>query len=179
MKAWVRVCIPPGDPVIQLMEPGLNYEVALITPYLVSSYQTIGLQVAIGHVAEEPKGDDHLLDGRSVTMVGRESPDGIFVEPMVWADPTWDLSFIPSDRTLADIMQDVVDHTAKFPSHGACCSCMDEYSREVRQHIGKAMPPDSRPLGDPWPGQSDPVIRARVMAHQRIAHVLGMVTRNF
>lgn len=138
-----------------------------------------GQKIDLGIAAYDP--DDvtpsKLEDACAVTMADQESPEGVITEPLVWVKPTWDLSYIPSVRTLADILTDVVDHTAKEPTHGAMCACMDQFSREIRQHVRKAMPPDTR-IGE-WPHQEDQgVVRARVMADHRIHHVLGMVLRN-
>lgn len=160
--------------------------VSIPTDHLVSPGQTQTVHISLDDTMRKPESEpgDALL-----------TRSHGFSDP-VCVDRSWDASYIPSNRPLWAIMQDVVDHTAKHPTHGAMCACMDQFSREVRMHLRKAMPPDVRPLpvydeDCPDPSvcsyHSDRIvlredqanIHARVMADQRIAHVLGMVMRNF
>lgn len=177
MEYLVTIHLSKGQKIMHLNKPGQVFEV-LLPPHPIGGSYPIGVGVDPSPYGDRQPGS-LLLDARDITMVDRESPEGIIVEPLVWPGPTWDVSYIPSSRTLAQIMQDVVDHTAKHPTHGAMCVCMDEYSREIRIHLRKAMPPDTRRLvEDEWPREDQATVQARVMAHQRIAHVLGMVMRN-
>lgn len=157
----------------QMMAEGVMYEVLLSSPFPPSLGTQIPVQVWVATVPDFPA-DDPLTDA---SILG-----------LVCVDLSWDMSYIPSNRPLWAIMQDVADHTKTHPTHGAMCACMDQYSREVRLHLRKAMPPDTQiyhetdcpePGGCGWCGNPQDVIQARVMAHQRISHVLGMVMRNF
>lgn len=97
---------------------------------------------------------DRLTDARAVAGV---------VIPHVW-----DESWMPTTRTLQDILADVVAHGRDFPSHGTDCVCMDKFSREIRLQVSKAVPPDTGARED---------IHSRLNGRFRIAHVLRMVER--
>jgi hypothetical protein len=52
----------------------------------------------------------------------------------------FDLSYLPSNRSLTEILRDVAGHN---PKHGYNCVCMDELIREVRVHAMSVIPDKS------------------------------------
>lgn len=85
---------------------------------------------------------------------------------------TWDYRWIPSNRPLWAIMQDIVDHGKDFPRHGPGCSCLDRFLYEMKHHISRAVsmvPPDSEGTGEEYKAVMD--------GRARIAHVLRLVGR--
>lgn len=145
----------------QVCEPGQPLTFEVESRYLVAAGQkhTVGISVfdADAIVSSQVRQDDatHL---------------NLVDVPVVW-----DVSFIPSQRGLAEILADVVAHGLANPEHGISCSCMDQAAREIRLQVSKSLPPDGRTTDSEW---SQP-IRERVMSKARVRHVLDMVLRGF
>ena len=153
----------------QVCEPGQPLTFSITSPYLVSAGQPVqvGVSVFEYNVLARAQGGS-LVDARHLRD---DELDTSLVEvPIVW-----DVSFIPSTRLLADILKDVVDHGQRHPTHGINCICMDEYSREIRLQVSKAIPPDGRTTDTDW---AQP-IQERLNAKARIRHVLNMVIQGF
>ncbi len=115
----------------------------------------------------------HLVDARKLDAVK--------------ADHTWSMEYLPSRRTLAEILLDVVAHGEVCPSHGMNCACVDQYIREIKQHVHRVVPemeritlPDdqwcSADRDDNWTYEPVKAEAARRAKH-RIYHVLSCVLR--
>lgn len=102
-----------------------------------------------------------MIDGQDVAKV---------VVPHVW-----DQSWIPSTRPLSAILEDAIAHGVDNPRHGVNCACIDPLIRELRIQVSKALPPDGRPY-DESHSQAD--IHERLMAKQRVAHVINALARS-
>jgi hypothetical protein len=158
--------MPEGS---QQCEPGQPLTFHITSPYLVSSGQSMPVGVTVHEY-------DVLASG-----VGRQLRDARFLwneetEASIVSVPVvWDVSFIPSTRLLVDILADVVDHGHQHPSHGINCICMDQYAREIRLQLSKAIPPDGRTTDTDWAAP----IQERLNAKARIRYVLDMVLRGF
>lgn len=140
---------PDRSQTSQLVHEDTEVKFSVQSPYLVSAGQTVDLAIMV-RPCSWPK-------PRQLRDMSHLLRDAI---------PTsWDLCYLPSSRTLAEVLQDVVDHTAVEPTHGPNCVCMDAYAREIRLHIHKVLPPY-----ESW--------EARMKADHRIACVLGMVMRS-
>lgn len=99
-------------------------------------------------------------------------------------DPSWDYLMIPSNRPLHAIFADIVQHGVDHPNHGTDCSCMDQYSYEIKAHLHRALPEvqrfkahEANEWGDGWI-YDDESRSANFAARMRISHVLGMVVRS-
>lgn len=155
MRYLVTILAPGGDVISHLNESGRIHQVDMPTPFLVSAGQTIGFGIAVEEVLP------WLI------------PDLPRVEGVVQVTPTYDMSYIPSNRSLSEILQDVVNHGLDEPRHGSDCICMDQYVRELRLHVSKAMPPDTN-----YEEMSDNDRSARLAARARITGVLHRLWRN-
>lgn len=126
--------------------------------YLISAGQPFEALVRMRHIKRKPV---------------RQLPDATHTPACVamcaHVPHTWDYRWIPSNRPLWAIMQDIVDHGKDFPRHGPGCSCLDRFSYEIKRHISKAVPDIPEGTGDEYKIAMD--------ARHRIAHVLGMVGR--
>lgn len=101
-----------------------------------------------------------IVDGRGIGFLAVADDAGHTFFPY---------DMIPSQRPLWAIVQAIADHGTDNPSHGYNCVCMDGFSLEIRQHVGRGLP-EHPPLGD-----------RKAMAHywisrERLVHVLRMVT---
>ena len=82
---------------------------------------------------------------------------------------SYDYSIMPTTRPLSVILEDVVQHGVDNPTHGTDCACLDQYIREVRTQISKAVPPDRGVTDD---------VHLRLDGRFRIAHVLRCAARD-
>jgi hypothetical protein len=130
------------------------------SPYLISAGQEVTVGVTVF--------DYDLL--RNLTSGPKDATHLNLIEVPV----VWDVSFIPSNRLLADILAEAVQHGVDFPSHGVDCACMDRLVREMRLQVSKAIPPDGRTTGDDWAAP----IHDRITAKARIRSVLRMMEHN-
>lgn len=161
MRLLVTAYDPNGMPAgSQIMEPGQPVSFHIPSPFLVSAGQDILLGVSVFDVDFMVRNYVPLADATHLNLVD---------VPVVW-----DVSFIPSTRLLADILADVVQHGVDNPSHGTGCVCMDQYAREIRLQVSKAIPPDGRTTAEDWAEG----VHERIEAKARIRHVLMMVERN-
>ena len=158
---------PEGIPTeSRLCEPGEPLTFHVPSPYLISAGQAVDIGVSVFD-ADWIVGQQHsLIDATHLR-------DDELDSPLVDVPVVWDVSFLPTRRLLADILEDVVQHGINNPEHGVNCSCMDAAAREIRLQVSKALPPDGRTTDSDW---SQP-IRDRVMSKARIKHVLNMVLR--
>lgn len=156
MKYLVTILTPSGDLISHLNESGLVYQIDMPTPYLVSAGQSVTFGVSVEEVKTDSVSDLPSVAGR-----------------LIHIKPTYDMSYIPSDRTLSAILQDAVIHGMNEPRHGSDCICMDAIVRELRQHVSKAMPPD-RNYEEMTPEDRS----ARLNARARIAGILHRLWRN-
>lgn len=110
-----------------LVDPAKATIVSLRSPFLVSAGQTLDVRVVASPV-EVPTSEpgDRLIDARQVSRVV--------------LDHTHDYRWIPSDRPLWAILEDIVQHGIDNPKHGIDCVCMDQYSYELKRHVSKALP---------------------------------------
>lgn len=138
----------------QAVPDGAVMAVHVPSSYLVAAGQTLEVHLSVSHMPAGPEPGEGLLK-RNAAPLGR-----------VVIGKTWDCTYIPSERFLWQIMQDVADHGRENPSHGPSCVCMDHYAREIKLHISRAIPPDTGENRD---------VRHRVDARARVAHVLRMV----
>lgn len=120
------------------------------------------------------------------TVPGSHLVDATHLD-LVKATQSWRMDYLPSRRTLAEILLDVVAHGETCPSHGMNCACVDEYIREIRQHVNRVVPEVERVMipEDEWcsPDADDNWTYDRVQAEtsrrakHRIYHVLSCVLR--
>lgn len=157
VTAYDQNGLPAGSRVV---EAGEVTSFHIPSPYLVSAGQDILLGVSVFDVDFMVRSYVPLADATHLHLVD---------VPVVW-----DVSFIPSTRTLADILTEVVQHGVDNPSHGTGCVCMDKYVREVRLQVSKVIPPDGRTTEEDWAVG----VHERLEAKARIRHVLMMVERN-
>ena len=162
MRLLVTVYGPDGIPAeSRICEPGEPLSFHVPSPYLISAGQPIDIGVSVFDADAVVANSTFLDDATHFNLID---------VPVVW-----DVSFTPSRRLLSDILADVVRHGEEHPTHGINCICMDEYSREVRLQLSKAIPPDGRTTDTDW---AQP-IQKRLNAKARIQYVLGMVLRGF
>lgn len=99
--------------------------------------------------------------------------DARHIRPMlVKLRPEGDYRQLPLDLPLWQILEAVARHERESPTHGTDCICMDQYAREIRKHIYRAVP-DSGPMGK----HSEEIWQHQFKVRQRIAHVLRMASR--
>jgi hypothetical protein len=170
MRLVVFVVGPDNLPVsTQTCEDGDPLTVRFNSPYLISAGQEIELGISVFD-ADKLASRINLLDARHLTTLDE---DGI-VAPLIDVPVVWDVSFIPTRRLLADILEEAVEHGREFPSHGVNCACMDRLVREIRLQVSKAIPPDGRTTDSDWAAP----IHDRVTAKARIRSVLQQMERN-
>jgi len=168
MKLLVSVFNPDNMPAgAQRCEDGQPLTFHVTSPYLVSAGQSMPVGVTVFDYDLLRNLQFALKDARHLVREDGETP-------LVQVPIVWDVSFIPSRRSLADIMADVVQHGLDNPRHGVSCVCMDQFSREIRLQVSRAIPPDGRTTDSDW---AKP-IQERLNAKARIRYVLGMVERN-
>lgn len=155
----------------QICEPGQPLTFEVESRYLVAAGQkhTVGISVFDADFIVLSRVGAHLLDARHLMRWDKEEGD----VPLINVPIVWDVSFLPSMRLLADILADVVRHETDHTGHGINCICMDEYAREIRLQISKALPPDGRTTEQEWAA----AIQDRLNSKARIKHVLDMVLR--
>ena|SRR6185295_7906870 len=136
------------------------------TEFLVSAGQSLTVGVSITSAEPGPEPGERLRR-RNAELNPASSLYGWPVPRVVIAH-TWDQTYIPSDRKLWEILEDVARHGIENSSHGVDCLCMDQFAREIKLHVSRAVPPDTGENGD---------VRHRVDARQRVAHILAMVSR--
>ena len=78
------------------------------------------------------------------------------------------------NRTIAEIVTDILQHRDENPTHGTNCACLDKYAREIKVQLIEVMP---------WMFSYNPEIsseewKARVDKKSSVAHVLGMISRS-
>ncbi len=127
----------------------------------------------------------NVMDPRP-TVPGARLVDARKLE-LVKANQSWRMDYLPSRRTLAEILLDVVAHGEVCPSHGMNCACVDQYIREIKQHVNRVIPETERVElpADEWcsPDASDNWTYDRTQweraqkAKHRIYHVLSCVLR--
>lgn len=163
MRIIVAISAREGyPPEVRLCKPGETTVFSLVNDYLVSAGQPFNVYVSvfdadfIATLQSGPREDARHLD-------------------LVQMPANWDVSFIPSNRLLADILGDVVQHALDHTGHGVNCVCMDQYAREIRLQLSKAIPPDGRTTDTDWAAP----IQDRLEAKARIKHVLRMVLEGF
>lgn len=152
----VTIDAPDGSQIKQLVRVGMVHGINLPSAYLVSPGQDVSFGISV---------DEYIPPVPGSTLMNASTGVGVV--------PTYDMSYIPSTRTLADIMQDAVRHGITHPTHGSDCSCMDNYVRELRQHISKAMPPDTN-----YEEMTPEDRHARLDARDRIGGILHRLWRN-
>lgn len=108
---------------------------------------------------------EHVLEVRARVM-SRPEPGFLLKDARhLGVIPPFDTGFgwhrIPSARTLADILREVVDHGLENPKHGTHCSCMDAWVYELVPHVIRNIPDSD------WEAQFN--------ARLRIGHVLRLV----
>lgn len=157
------VSIAPVDPRAPVYEEKYtigNFQQAdLVSPWLVSAGQTFPVVFRIWEINTSVPGD-HL---RNATCCLHK----VFA-PHV--PSSWDYRWIPSDRPLWAVLQDVVQHGIDFPRHGPSCSCLDKYASELNQHMSRALPDvtaETYTNSKDWAVQFD--------GRMRVKHVLRMV----
>jgi hypothetical protein len=138
------------------------------SPYLISA----GQEVTVGVTVFDYELLHSLTMGPKLNAGHLTRKDG--KTPLIDVPVVWDVSFIPSNRLLADILAEAVQHGVDFPSHGVDCACMDRLVREIRLQVSKAIPPDGRTTDSDW---AKP-IHDRITAKARIRSILRMMERN-
>jgi hypothetical protein len=169
-----------------ITDPGLVHAVALRSDWLVSVGQNFEFGVTAHYVPDVPGEPGSTLTdvpgepGSTLTDVPGEPGSTLTDVPgepgstltdatalgRVVIDPTWDFAYVPSERPLYAILEEVVQHGRDNPTHGTDCVCMDKFSYEVTRHVSRAVPPDT--------GEGDDV-HSRLDGRFRIAHILRMV----
>lgn len=142
------------------LQPGQVQMITHRPDYLVSPGQSCDLMVSAQAM------DGHTAPGDRLVW----APQHIFEGMCAHVPMSWDYTSLPSSRTLWSILAEVADHGKEYPNHGYNCVCMDPYARELREHIGRAMPPSA---GRDEQGE----IHDRVGARNRMRHVLMMAMR--
>ncbi len=142
----------------RVMADDLMRTVQLRSPYLVSAGQCIEIGVA-AQVVTVPKAEPgaRLFDARGLRLVA--------------VDPTHNYEYIPSARTLWQVLEDAVQHGVEWPSHGTDCACLDKYSYELKHHILRALPErtlEAYQNSDEWAKDFN--------ARMRVKHLLRMAS---
>lgn len=168
MRLLVSVIGPDNMPIgSQVCEPGQPLEFTFQSPFLVSAGQDQSIRMSVFDVQQMVMAQ---MGPRDATHLRQEDGE----TPLIQVPVVWDVSFIPSRRTLSEILEDVVTHGQNNPEHGISCVCMDKAAREIRLQASKAIPPDGRVKDTDW---AEP-IQDRLNAKARIRYVLMMVERN-
>jgi hypothetical protein len=161
MRLLVTVYGPDGLPAeSRICEPGEPLSFHVPSPYLISAGQPIDIGVSVFDADAVVANSTFLDDAMHFNLID---------VPVVW-----DVSFIPSNRLLADILGDVVQHALDHTGHGVNCACMDKFAREIRLQASKSLPPDGRTTDSDWAGP----IQDRLESKARVRHVLKMVVDN-
>lgn len=151
MKAAVTVIGDLGTaPQTVMLQEAQYQEVIVTSRYLISA----GQSKVIGLVLHNPMkiATHSLIDGTKQA--------GIVIPRC------WDVSYVPTQRPLQDILSDVVAHGVSHTTHGIDCVCMDALIREVRVQVSRAIPPDTADVND---------IHERLHARARMRHILRVV----
>jgi hypothetical protein len=85
-----------------------------------------------------------------------------------------DYSFIPSTRTLTEIIREAVQHGVDFPTHGEDCSCMDNLVREVRLQVNAALPIkdlEAYTSSEKWEKRFSAQMRAKLILNRAGTHL--------
>lgn len=144
--------LPNGD--IQrnlVMGPGVEQTVSLPSAYLVSAGQSFEFTVSAMPALWAP-----VTPGEKLTDARRLG--------VVQIDMVHRYDFIPSERPLYAILEEVARHNDGYPTHGANCACMDRFSFEIKRHIGRVL------------SDEQDADHTRKLSW-RIAHIFGMVER--
>jgi len=149
-------------------ESGDSLSFQITSPYLVSAGQPVTVGISVYEYDVLARAQGATLE--SATHLRNEDD-----APLVDVPVVWDVSFIPSNRLLADILAEAVQHGVDYPDHGINCSCMDQYAREIRLQLSKAIPPDGRTTDTDW---AEP-IQERLNAKARIRYILDLVLRGY
>lgn len=168
MRLIVAVSAREGyPPETKLCSPGDPLTFSIVSDYLVSAGQAIDIGVSVFDA------DAMVLNQMGPKADARHLVREDNETPLIDLPVTWDVSFIPSTRLLADILADAVQHGRDYPHHGVNCACMDQFAREVRLQISKALPPDNRTTDTDW---AQP-IQERLDAKARVRWVLELARK--
>jgi hypothetical protein len=135
-----------------VMGNGEEQMVSLPSAYLISAGQTFDFTISAmpAFWAAPPIPGEKLVNGIHLARIQ--------------VDMVHRYDFIPSNRPLYAIFEDIARHNDDYPTHGVNCACLDRSSYEIKRHVGRVLSDEQDP---------DHTRKLR----WRIAHVLGMVTR--
>ena len=143
-----------------MIKPGVTQQLAMFYP----DGQPVLLNVQATPIASPPKPPlgYRLRDGRGIAFIA------VAVDGRTW----FPMSHRPSTRPLWAIVADISSHGVMHPDHGVNCVCMDQYAREIKQHVARGLPPvyeegEAMYRSPSWAGRFD--------AERRVAHVMRMV----
>lgn len=120
MTIEVKLMTAPGTWVYLYLRDGETTPFEVKSDYLVSAGQSMTVHVSARVVQDQDLGE-RLIDARELVKIN-----------VNWVGY---FDYIPSDRTLYEILEDAIGHYALNPTHGVGCSCLDRYVQELKQQI--------------------------------------------
>lgn len=123
-----------------------------------------------------PDGQPILLNVQATPISGPEPGNGLR-DGRAYADieQTWGwtpMDHTPTRRSLWQIIADISTHGTMHPDHGFNCACLDQYAREIKQHVNRGLPPMYDEGADMY---RSPEWAGRFDAQRRVAHVFRTV----